>query len=223
MDLSELNPEDEHRHVLIVDDEPRLRQMLERAVREMEFFPHVAESAESAQRVIEEHACDIAVLDVNLPGMDGMTFFGKLRERCPDVQVVILTGYGDLETAKRAIHLDVVDFLTKPCSLADLEAALGRALKRRLDAAKPKPLPELPSSMRGPVEDDDMPAPVGDAPAAPETRPGMSLPDVEREHIIATLRRHGGNRSGAAKELGISVRTLYYRLATYQDAGHEID
>lgn len=222
MDLSELNPEDEHRHVLIVDDEPRLREMLQRAVREMEFFPHVAESAEAAQRVIEEHACDIAVLDINLPGMDGMTFFGKLRERCPDVQVVILTGYGDLDTAKRAIHLDVVDFLTKPCSLADLEAALGRALKRRLDAAKPKPLPELPASMRGGVTEDEV-ALEGEAPAPPEPRPGMSLPDVEREHIIATLRRHGGNRSEAAKELGISVRTLYYRLATYQEAGHDID
>jgi DNA-binding NtrC family response regulator len=190
-----------HRRVLIVDDEPRLRDMLGRAVKEMGFDASTAASAESALRFMEATPADIVVMDLNLPGANGMEAFETIRRRWVQTQVIILTGFGDLETAKRAIHLDVVDFLTKPCALGNLEQALERARQRRLQILGPQVAP------------DENPQPA-EIPAAPSS--SELLEDVERNHILAALQRNQGNRAATAAELGISLRTLYYRLEKYQ-------
>jgi DNA-binding NtrC family response regulator len=195
--------------VLIVEDEPRLRQMLERAVREMEFTPRIASSAEEALSLMHQEASDIVILDINLPGMNGIEFFEQVHERWPKTQGIVLTGYGDLEAAQKAIRLDIADFLTKPCTLADLEAALDRAMRRVAQVAPPTAVPP-------PVFEEPRQAA---ATASAETTPGNTLQDIERQHILTTLARHGGNREATAAELGISVRTLYYRLAEYQKQG----
>src|SRR4051812_40835583 len=89
-------------HVLLVEDESRLRDMLVRALREMGFQPSGVTSAEAAVRVLEHGALTpgILILDLNLPGMDGMELLATLRQRWPAVQVIILTGFGDLSAAK---------------------------------------------------------------------------------------------------------------------------
>src|SRR6266404_4263140 len=103
----------------------------------MGFTATGARSGEEAQRLMEAHPRDVIILDLNLPAMDGMEFFRLLRDRWPATQVIILTGFGDLETAKAAIHLDVVEFLTKPSPLNKVEEALDRA-RRRIDAQRLK-------------------------------------------------------------------------------------
>jgi DNA-binding NtrC family response regulator len=187
--------------VLVVDDESRLRDMLVRSASEMGFDPVSARSAEQALKLLEADGenVDIVLLDLNLPGMDGMDLLEQLRRRWPHVQVVILTGFGNLDSAKKAIRLDAVDFLTKPCPLEELEIALAKARRRRLEVLQPG-LPE-------PAEADDQ---------AAESDSPMTLEDFERIHILAALDRHGGNRAAAAAELGISERTMYYRLGHYQ-------
>lgn len=183
--------------VLVVDDENRLRDVLLRSAQEMGFEPLGARSAEQAQRILDETPVDILLLDLNLPGLNGMELFERLRDREARPQVIILTGFGSLEAARRAIRLDVVDFLTKPCSLDELETALDRA-RRRLSAG-----------------------PTLSPPDEPQLPPRATLEDLERAHILAALDRHDGNRAAAAAELGISERTLYYRLARYAtDARH---
>src|SRR5256885_1396130 len=104
-------PKPAQSHVLIVEDEPRLRDLLSRALPGMGFTASAARNAEEASRTMEANAADIVLLDLNLPGMSGMDFFRRLRERWPATQVIILTGFGDLEAARDAIRLDVVDFL----------------------------------------------------------------------------------------------------------------
>lgn len=180
--------------VLIVDDEPRLRDMLSRSTAEMGFAPTTARSAEQARRMLEQEPADILLLDLNLPGQDGMDLLEQLRSMRSCPQVIILTGFGSLEAAKRAIRLDVVDFLTKPCSLDDLEIALNRARQRLHESVLPRidPDPE------------------------PQVEPTATLEDLERAHILAALDRNHGNRAATAAELGISERTLYYRLSQYQ-------
>jgi len=115
------------RRVLLVEDELRLREMLTRAVREMDFEITAAPSAEQAMRLLENHSFDIAIVDLNLPGMHGLTFLETTHQRWPSLQSIILTGFGDLDAARKAIRIDAVDFLTKPCPLGELELALGRA------------------------------------------------------------------------------------------------
>src|SRR6201999_2245669 len=98
--------------------------------------------AEAAIRIFESRPVDIAIVDLNLPGMGGMELIEIAHRRWPDTQPIVLTGFGDLQSAKRAMRIDVVDFLTKPCALGDLEIALERARQRRM--AKLPSLPTLP-------------------------------------------------------------------------------
>lgn len=187
--------------VLIVEDENRLRELLRSAIPDMGFRASEAAGSEEALRIMEQQAHQIVVLDLNLPGMNGLDFFQVLHDRWPDTAVIILTGYGDLEAAQKAIRLEVVDFLTKPASLGELEASLERARQRIVARRSTEPA------------FDSISAPPHDPATA------ASLRDLERIHILATLERHHGNRVAAAAELGISVRKLYYRLSEYQLQG----
>lgn len=190
--------------VLVVEDESRMRELLARAIESWGLPTLAARSAEEALRLMESDPARIALLDLNLPGMSGMECFEEIRRRWPQTQVIILTGFGDLDSARRAIHLDVVEFLTKPCHLGELEVAIDRA-RRRL--AEPDALPQT-------LEPSDDPS-AADAPA--------TLDELERQHILAALARHNGNRAATAAELGISLRTLYYRLNEYQKQGFEVE
>jgi DNA-binding NtrC family response regulator len=192
--------------VLLVEDELRLREMLLRALTEMGFRPTGAASGEAALRMLDQNTFGVMILDLNLPGMDGLQVLTSAHSRWPNMQVIILTGFGDLDAAKQAIRMDVVDFLTKPCALGDLEIALDRARTRyaeRVEPMTPEPEPD--------------PEPLEFSPR--ESSAAMSLEEVERKHILAALEKNGGNRNATAAELGISLRKLYYRLAQYQKQG----
>ncbi len=199
--------------VLIVEDEPRLRDLMLRALPDMGFEGQGVGSAEQAAKVMEDDAHEILVLDLNLPGMSGLELLRQVRETWPDTRAIILTGYGDLETAQEAIRLNVDDFLTKPSPLGSLETALDRARKRWTDAHQPKsPLTRTEPSDEPPVRRPIVP--VSDEQVA------KTLADLERVHILEALDRNSGNREATAQELGISVRKLYYRLSDYQREGY---
>ena len=186
--------------VLIVEDEPRLRELLLDVVPDMGFAASAARTAEEAARLMEAEPREIVILDLQLPLMHGMDLFRQVRERWPTTQVIVLTGFGDLESARDAIRLDVVDFLSKPCHLREMEVALDRA-RRRMAAIVTAPVPK----------------PAAPAPLPSAAEDAESLADVERQQILKVLARHGGNKTRAAAELGICRRTLHYRLASYRD------
>ena len=171
--------------VLLVEDEPRLRDVIGEALRTWGFSCAATRSGEEAIRWCETDRPDVLLLDLNLPGRSGLETCQALRERGIDAAAIVLTGYGDLAAAQRAIELGVVAFLTKPFRLGELEQALARAWRR------PEPI------------------------LANEPPPAVRLDEVERRHILHVLDSHNGNRTAAAKQLGISRRTLQYRLAEY--------
>jgi DNA-binding NtrC family response regulator len=175
--------------VLVVEDETKMRELLCRAIRGFGFRTEGVRSAEEALRLMEQSPRDAVVLDLNLPAMSGMELLEIIKKRWLDTQAIILTGFGDLDSAKCAIHLDVVEFLTKPTHLGELERALDRA-RRRIESAR-SGMPEIANEK-------------------PE-----KLADLERQHILDVLERNGGNRAATADALGISLRTLYYRLEEY--------
>jgi DNA-binding NtrC family response regulator len=198
-------------HVLIVEDEQRMRELLLRSLTNWGFDASAARSAEEAMRTVDAAPPDIVLLDLNLPGMNGMEFFQSLRQKRPEVQGIVLTGFASIEAAKQAVHMDMVEFLTKPCHLGEVEQALDRAMRR---IAPPEP----------PIVPDPSFAEGGDGIEAREDDGNpRTLEEVEREHILSTLQRNAGNRTATATELGISRRTLYYKLTEYQKQGFDVD
>lgn len=190
--------------VLIVEDESRLRDLLADVIPDMGYAATATRTAEEALKVMEAEPHHMIILDLQLPMMHGMQFFEIVRSKWPATQVIIVTGNGDLETAREAIHLDVVDFLSKPCHLKSLELSLDRA-RRRVEGARSK-------AMEAPHED-----------VISQFRPSVTLEESERVQILATLRRNAGNRTATAAELGISRRTLHYKLNQYQEQGFVVD
>lgn len=214
--------DDRRRHVLVVEDEPRMGRLLGDMLVELGYAASVVGSAEAGLRSMAEHRHPIVVMDLNLPGMSGMDAIEKIRQRWPETAAIVLTGFGDLESAKRAIHLDVVEFLTKPAHLGDLETALARAERRLRDADLQALADRIddddndPSRIAGRAHDDEAAAPRRAGEADPSVDPPTDLRSLERQAILDALDRHDGNRQRAADALGISVRTLYYRLKEYR-------
>jgi DNA-binding NtrC family response regulator len=192
--------------VLVVEDEVRVRNMLASALKEMGFNATFVPTAEAAAKALAQRSFDILILDLNLPGQGGIEFLEHARRQGCDSQAIILTGFGDLDAARKAIHLEVVEFLTKPCSLGALEVALSRARRRRRGQI---------GEGHGPSFQFDV-APADAPPAGDGTG---SMEGIEQRHILSVLEKHDGNRAAAAVELGISVRKLYYRLGEYQKKG----
>lgn len=199
--------------VLVIEDEPRLRDVFVSAVRELGHPAVAVSDGESAIRKMSGNPYEIVLLDLNLPGMDGMEVFHAIRDHWPNTEVIVATGYGDLDAARHAIRLNVVDFLTKPVSLGELELALHRAWRKRNDFLARMHLET--ASQDAHVAQMSTLLAADDSPVL-EAR---SLEELERKHIFAALRRNKGNREAAATELGISVRTLYNKLALYERSG----
>ncbi len=191
--------------VLVVEDEPRLRDVLVSSAQECGFRAKAARSAEEAIVIMEQDPCDMVMLDLNLPCMDGLRCFEIVRERWPSTSAVILTGFGTLEAAQRAIQLGVVEFLTKPASLGDIERALHRSWRIRYEVPEDHAdnIPLIPTDQANDVSRPEFP---------------QTMHEIEYECITAALDRHHGNRAAAAAELGMSTRKLYYRLSQYREA-----
>lgn len=214
--------------VLVVEDEQRLREMLLRAMPDMGFVAEGVGSAEQALKMLKETPRHVLVLDLNLPGMSGLDLLEIVREDWPKIQAIVLTGFGDLEAARQAIHLDVVEFLTKPCTLGDLERALERARRRlmpepgrgpaQMEFVSPEDTEKL---TQPPTAEKDQPIAFHEADESTEQATSSEkLADIERKHILDALEKNGGNRAATARQLGISVRTLYYRLDEYRAQGY---
>jgi DNA-binding NtrC family response regulator len=209
------------RSVLVIEDELRVRTMLSQALKEMGFTATLTSTAESGAKALAQQDFDILILDLNLPGIGGIDFLESLRKEHRELQVIILTGFGDLDAARKAIHLDVVEFLTKPCALGDLEVALGRARDRRRAQIVGIPAAGVSRSLQfEPAPKTRQVLAGGSAPPQADANPeGASMEELEQRHILSILQKQNGNRAATAAELGISLRKLYYRLGEYQKKG----
>jgi two-component system nitrogen regulation response regulator NtrX len=121
--------------ILIVDDEPGVRSALSGVLRDEAYDVDSVPSGEACLERLAQKAYDVVVLDVWLPGMDGLATLARMRERQIDAQVVIVSGHGNVESAVRAIKMGAFDFLEKPLSLDKSVLVVRNALRqRRLEA-----------------------------------------------------------------------------------------
>jgi DNA-binding NtrC family response regulator len=111
--------------VLIVDDEAIVRNSLAECLANEGYKTLSAGDAEEAMELLNRNGADIAVLDVNLPGVSGMELLNSVKRASPSTGVVILTGYGTVEDAVQAMKRGADDYLVKPCSMEELKIVLG--------------------------------------------------------------------------------------------------
>ncbi len=117
--------------ILVVDDEPGVRSSLSGVLRDEGFEVDAAASGEECLERAARATFDVIVLDVWLPGVDGLMTLQRLRERKVDSQVVMISGHGNIESAVRAIKMGAFDFVEKPLSLEKTVLVVRNALRQR--------------------------------------------------------------------------------------------
>jgi two-component system nitrogen regulation response regulator NtrX len=117
--------------ILIVDDEPGVRSALGGVLRDEGYEVDAVDSGETCLERVAGGSYDVIVLDVWLPGIDGLMTLQRLRERQVDAQVVMISGHGNIESAVRAIKMGAFDFVEKPLSLEKTVLVVRNAVRQR--------------------------------------------------------------------------------------------
>jgi DNA-binding NtrC family response regulator len=134
--------------VLFVDDEKSLQEFMRSELPRLGHEVAVCPDGRAALKALEKSTFDAAILDLRMPGMDGIEVLEHLKQASPDTEAVVMTGHASTDTAISAMRLGAFDYITKPCKLAEIEAVLQKvadkrelklqnlALQSRVDAAE---------------------------------------------------------------------------------------
>ena len=117
--------------ILVVDDEFSVRDSLEQWFKKDGYRAGSAKDAKEALRLLQEGSWDVVLLDIKMPGMDGMELQRRIRQTVPDVIVIMITAYASVETAVQALKEGAFDYITKPIDPDELSHVVSRAMERR--------------------------------------------------------------------------------------------
>ena len=123
--------------ILLVDDEKNIRLTLSQALEIVGAEIDTASNGEEALAKLKEKEFGLILLDIRMPGMDGMEVLRRVREIRPDIRIIMITAYGTIESAVEAMKLGAVDFLQKPFDPEEIRELVSRVMDRdRLDEHK---------------------------------------------------------------------------------------
>src|SRR3954452_13297044 len=117
------------KRILVVEDEEKLRRVIELQLVSAGFEVEKVGTAEQAIRVVDR--ADLVLTDLRLPGMDGMELLAKIRQQNAVTPVIVMTAFGTIETAVEAMKTSATDFLLKPFSLDHLMTVVNKAMEER--------------------------------------------------------------------------------------------
>jgi two-component system nitrogen regulation response regulator NtrX len=182
--------------ILVVDDEPGVRSSVSGVLKDEGFDVDTAGTGEECLEKANGAAFDVIVLDIWLPGLDGLTTLQRLRERQIDSQVVIISGHGNIESAVRAIKMGAYDFIEKPLSLEKTVLVIRNALRQRDLEAENR-------FLRAKVDrQHQQPSMVGESPAMQHLRKHVALAAPTNGRVLIL------GENGTGKEL--VARTIHH-------------
>ena len=118
-------------NILIVDDEEVVRLSHLRSLEGSDCQTRAAEDGRQAIQVMEQDPADVILLDLRMPGLDGMDVLKTIKQRWPDSEVVVITGYPCIDTAKQAVRLGAFNYLTKPLGPDEVMKAANDAMTQK--------------------------------------------------------------------------------------------
>jgi DNA-binding response OmpR family regulator len=118
--------------ILIIDDEDAIRFFAGFGLGRAGWQVHEASTGEVALAWLENNPCDVVLLDLHMPGVDGLTVMREVRKHWPDIMIIIMTAYASLDSAIEAVRQGAFDYLQKPCQIDDIIACTNRAMAEKL-------------------------------------------------------------------------------------------
>ncbi|GAB1470214.1 response regulator transcription factor [Chloroflexota bacterium] len=118
-------------NILVVDDEPVARQSLTDILKLEGFLVTPAANGQAAVEHIRTHAVHLMIVDLKMPGMDGLEVIQVVNQTSPETEIILLTAHGSIETAVQALRLRIHDYLLKPASPVQILASVRKGLSRR--------------------------------------------------------------------------------------------
>jgi DNA-binding response OmpR family regulator len=158
----------EQAKILVVDDEPSFRSALKLLLGET-YCVDAVDSGEDALLSIDQ-GYDLVILDINLPGMNGLKVLERIRERCPDVAIIVMTGYASVNSAISALQYGATNYLKKPASRDEILRSVDEGIehsrrerKRTMMLLKAKQLFEAGLEHLGSIAPEEVPTGVWEA------------------------------------------------------------
>lgn len=130
-------------HILVMEDDLTVAKGLEMVLTEEGYDVYLAGTGSLALEAFHQKRYDLLVADLRLPDIDGMEVIKKVKAEKPDTEVVVITGYGTAATAVEAMKLGAHDFLPKPFTEEQIKAAIGGALKGRVQEEREPVAPDV--------------------------------------------------------------------------------
>jgi DNA-binding NtrC family response regulator len=122
--------------ILLVDDEERFRTNLEKMLGAQGLTVSSKSNGHEALEELKRHPYDVIVLDIRMPGMDGLATLKEIKQINPEVEVIILSGHASMDAAMEINRLGGFDYLMKPCPLEDLLLKIEAAYEKKVERKK---------------------------------------------------------------------------------------
>lgn len=192
--------------ILIVEDDPVMREELRELLSEKGYNVTSVKSALEGIQMIKREEFDLVLTDLVMPGMDGMQLLNEIKKVRPKVKVIMITAYGTIDSAVKAVKMGAADFIPKPFNLAELEVIINKTLEEaRLEGAL-----YARKARKGGITES----------SAPKRKSQIkSLVNPIRRRMLVYISSAGKARfTDIRKELGLDAPNLSYHLRNLKDA-----
>ena len=198
------------KHMLVADDEPGIRRVLEAIFSKDGYTVHVAENGRRALETAATQPIEVLITDLIMPDMNGIDLLKKVREKRPNVVVVMITAYGTIKTAVDAIRYGAAEYITKPFDVDEIRAVVTRAVSRKTE----EQAAELRSGTGAPITEElpsrpPVPPPSKQVPRSDGRQEMVEGQSSAMHEVFEIVRRAAASRatvlirgeSGTGKEL----------------------